>query len=95
MGYQVGDSVFLKVSPRKGVMRFGKKGKLSPRFIGPFNIISRVENVAYSLDPPIDLGKIHNVFHVSQLRKCMSDPSLIIRPEVIELNENLQYEEKP
>ena len=66
-------------------MRFGKKGKLSPRFIGPFDIVARVRSVAYKLDLPLDLRKIHDVFHISQLRKYVADPSYVIRPEVINL----------
>ena len=67
--YEVGEKVFLKVSPRKKVMRFGKKGKLSPRFIGPYEVIKKVGPVAYCLALPPELEKIHNVFHVSMLRR--------------------------
>ncbi|EOY08659.1 DNA/RNA polymerases superfamily protein [Theobroma cacao] len=77
--FQVGDHVFLKVSPTKGVMRFGKKGKLSPRYIGPFEILEKVGVVAYRLALPPDLSNIHPVFHVSMLRKYNPDPSHVIR----------------
>ena len=73
--YEVGEKVFLKVSPWKKVMRFGKKGKLSPRFISPYEVIEKVGPVAYHLALPPELEKIHNVFHVSMLRRYRSDPS--------------------
>ena len=76
--YQVGDKVFLKVSPWKSVMRFGKKGKLSPLFIGPYEIVERIGPVAYRLAFPQELSKIHNVFQVSMLRKYRSDPSHVL-----------------
>ncbi|KAG8489264.1 hypothetical protein CXB51_017314 [Gossypium anomalum] len=83
--YQVGDKVFLKVSPWKKVLRFGRKGKLSPRFIGPYEISERIRPVAYRLILPPELEKIHNVFHVSMLRRYRSDPSHIINPLEIEI----------
>ena len=67
--YEIGEKVFLKVSPWKKVMRFGKKGKLSPRFIGPYEVIEKVGPVPYRLALPLDLEKIHNVFHVLMLRR--------------------------
>ncbi|EOY03326.1 DNA/RNA polymerases superfamily protein [Theobroma cacao] len=93
--FQVGDHVFLKVSPTKGVMRFGKKGKLSPRYIGPFEILEKVGAVAYRLALPPDLSNIHPVFHVSMLRKYNPDPSHVIRYETIQLQDDLTYEEQP
>ncbi|KAL5565159.1 hypothetical protein UlMin_028323 [Ulmus minor] len=93
--FQVGDSVFLKVTPMKGVMHFGKKGKLSPRFIGPFEILERVGKVAYKLALPPELSSVHNVFHVSMLKKYVSDPSHVLEHEPIQVNEDLTYEEKP
>ena len=74
----VGDFVFLKVSPMRGVTRFGIKGKLAPRFTGPFEIIERVGPLAYHLDLPPHLSDMHNVFHVSMLRKYEPDPSQVI-----------------
>ena len=93
--YEIGEKVFLKVSPWKKVMRFGKKGKLSPRFIGPYEVIEKVGPVAYKLALPPDLEKIHNVFHVSMLRRYRSDHSHVVSSETIELRPDLTYEEKP
>ena len=93
--YEIGEKVFLKVSPWKKVMRFGKKGKLSPRFIGPYEVIEKVGPVAYKLALPQDLEKIHNVFHVSMLRRYRSDPSHVVFSETIELRIDLTYEEEP
>ena len=93
--FAVGDLVFLKTSPMKGTIRFGQKGKLSPRFIGPFKIQSRIGNVAYRLDLPAELSGIHNVFHVSMLRKYVSDHSHIIRHEEIQVLPDTAYIEKP
>ncbi|XP_049348176.1 uncharacterized protein LOC125812742 [Solanum verrucosum] len=91
----IGDWVFLKVSPMKGVMRFGKKGKLSPRYIGPYKIIRRVGQVAYELELPQELSTVHPVFHVSMLRKCIGDPSRITPMEDVHVTEDLTYEEVP
>lgn len=93
--FEVGDKVFLKVSPTKGVKRFGLKGKLSPRYIGPYEVLRRVGEVAYELALPPQLAKVHNVFHVSQLRKYVFDPSHILEQEPLQLDETLQYEEQP
>ena len=95
MLFFVGDLVFLKVSPMKGVMRFGKKGKLAPRYIGPFEIRSRVEKVAYRLVLPPELSRIHPVFHVSMLRKYIADPSHVLQSYAVELSDDLTYEEFP
>ena len=93
--YEISEKVFLKVSPWKKVMRFGKKGKLSPRFIGPYEVIKKVGPVAYHLALPPELEKIHNVFHVSMLRRYRSDPSHIVSLETIKLRPDLTYEEEP
>ncbi|KAL5556962.1 hypothetical protein UlMin_039198 [Ulmus minor] len=93
--FKEGDYVFLKVAPMKGVMRFGKKGKLSPRFIGPFEILERIGKVAYKLALPSELAAVHNVFHVSMLRKYVSDPSHVLVSEPIEVREDLTYQEQP
>ncbi|WMV50533.1 hypothetical protein MTR67_043918 [Solanum verrucosum] len=77
----------------KGVMRFGKKGKLSSRYIGPYRISKRVGNIAYELVLPQELAAVHLVFHVSMLKKCMGDPSLIIPTEDIGIKDSLSYEE--
>ncbi|KAD2805124.1 hypothetical protein E3N88_38501 [Mikania micrantha] len=75
--FQMGDRVMLKVSPWKGVVRFGKKGKLAPRYVGPFEIIERIGPVAYRLRIPDKLSGVHDVFHVSNLKKCLADESLV------------------
>ena len=93
--YSISEKVFLKVSPWKKVMRFGKRGKLSPRFIGPYEVIEKVGPVAYKLALPLELEKIHNAFHVSMLRRYRSDPSHVVSSETIELRSNLTYEEDP
>ena len=93
--FQVGDHVILRVSPMRGVKRFGVKGKLSPRFIGPFEVLDRIVEVAYRLAMPPSLSAIHNVFHVSMLRKYVSNPSHVRSYENLELDEDLSYEEKP
>ncbi|XP_070022736.1 uncharacterized protein [Nicotiana sylvestris] len=93
--FTIGDKVFLRVSPMKGVMRFGKRGKLSPRFIGPYAILDRVGEVAYRLALPPELSFIHLVFHISMLRKCISDSSQVIEEPTIPLDEKLSYEEEP
>ena len=93
--FEVGDWVYLKISPMKGVMRFGKKGKLSPRYIGPYRIVKRVGNIAYELELPLEVEAVHPVFHISMLKKCMGDPSLIIPTEDIGIKDSLSYEEIP
>ncbi|GKB45798.1 putative reverse transcriptase domain-containing protein [Tanacetum coccineum] len=77
--FSIGDYVLLKVSPWKGVVRFGKKGKLAPRFVGPFEVIEKVGPVAYRLDLPEELDGVHDTFHVSNLKKCLADPTLQYR----------------
>ena len=91
--FEVDDWVYLKVSPMKGVMRFGKKGKLSPRYIGPYRIAKRIGNVAYELELPQELAVVHPVFHISMLKKCIGDPSLILPTESIGIKDSLSYEE--
>ena len=78
MEFSVGDHVFLKISPKKGLMHFGHSRKLSPRFIGPFEILDRVRAVAYRLALPLRLTNVHNVFHVLMLRKYEPDPSHVL-----------------
>ncbi|XP_021617945.1 uncharacterized protein LOC110618988 [Manihot esculenta] len=92
--YNVGDKVFLRISPWKWVVRFGKCGKLSPRFIGPYEILERIRPVAYHLALLPELSQIHDVFHVSMLRRYRSDPSHILQKQPIELREDLTYEEE-
>ena len=93
--FAVNDKVFLKVSPTKGIQRFGVKGKLSPKFIGPFDVLRRIGEVAYELALPPSLAKVHNVFHVSQLRKYIHDPSHILAHEPLQIDEHLAFEERP
>ena len=93
--FEMGDQVFLRVSPWKGILRFGKRGKLSPRYIGPYEIVDKVGEVAYRLRLPSELANIHDVFHVSMLRKYIADPSHILKEQPIQLKENLTYEEHP
>ncbi|XP_068305042.1 uncharacterized protein [Pyrus communis] len=93
--YEVGDWVFLKLSPWRSVVRFGKKGKLSPRYIGSYMITERVGEVAYRLELPPELAKVHNVFHVSMLRHYVVDPSHVIPPQPLEINPDLTYDEEP
>ncbi|KAK1427781.1 hypothetical protein QVD17_16476 [Tagetes erecta] len=89
------DKVLLKVSPWKGVVRFGKKGKLSPCFVGTFKVIKRVGPVAYQLQLPEKMNGIHDVFHVSNLRKCLADDTLKTPLEDVEVDENLKFKEQP
>ncbi|GJY61577.1 putative reverse transcriptase domain-containing protein [Tanacetum coccineum] len=93
--FEVGDKVMLKVAPWKGVMRFGKCGKLNPRYIGPFRIIERIGPVAYRLELPQELSRVHNVFHVCNLKKCLSDDTLVIPLEEIQLEDKLNFVEEP
>nr|GEU80084.1 putative reverse transcriptase domain-containing protein [Tanacetum cinerariifolium] len=90
-----GDKVMLKVSPWKGMIRFEKHGKLSPRYIGPFKILERVGSVAYKFELPRELQGIHNTFYVSNLKKCLSDESLIISLDEVQLDDKLQFIEEP
>ena len=93
--FETGDLVFLKVAPMKGVWRFGRTGKLSPKFIGPFEILERVCPVAYKLALPIAHLRVHDAFHVSILRKYITNPIHVIDYEPLQLNEDLCYKEKP
>ncbi|XP_074322832.1 uncharacterized protein LOC141659806 [Apium graveolens] len=95
MEYQMSEKVFLKVSPLKGMMRFGNKEKLSPRYMGPYEIIERVGPITYKLALPLELSQIHNVFHVSMLRRYCSDPTHVLKDPEIEIYENASYVEKP
>ncbi|GJU08688.1 hypothetical protein Tco_1125118 [Tanacetum coccineum] len=93
--FQVGDKVMLKVSPWKGVIRFGKRGKLNPRYIGPFNIIAKVGTVAYRLELPERLSRVHSMFHVSKLKKYMADEPLAIPLDEIQVDDKLHFVEEP
>jgi hypothetical protein len=93
--FQVRDHVYLKVSPMKGVSRFGVKGKLAPRYIGPFPVLERCGQVAYRLRLPESLSIVHNVFHVSQLKKCLRVPNQIMDISEVNLEPNLTYSAYP
>jgi hypothetical protein len=93
--FEVGNHVYLRVSPMKGVKRFGVKEKLAPRFIGPFPILERCGTVAYKLDLPPSLAGVHNIFHVSQLKKCLMAPVDVMLPDVTPLKADLSYLEHP
>ncbi|GJU42526.1 putative reverse transcriptase domain-containing protein [Tanacetum coccineum] len=91
MEFQVGDKVMLKVSPWKGVVRFGKRGKLNPRYVGPFKVIERVGEVAYKLELPEELSRVHNTFHVSNLKKCHADEPLAVPLDGLNLDDKLHF----
>ena len=93
--FEVGDHVFLKVMPKRGVIRFGKRGKLSPRFIGPFEILERVSTLAYRLALPPSMLGVHEVFHVSMLRKYTPDPAHVVDWGQIEVDTDGTFEEGP
>ncbi|KAL6331976.1 hypothetical protein AAG906_020329 [Vitis piasezkii] len=93
--FEEGDWVFVKVSPRRGIFRFGKKGKLAPRFVGPFQIDKRVGLVAYKLILPQQLSLVHDVFHVSMLRKCTPDPTWVVDMQDVQISEDTSYVEEP
>ena len=91
----MGDHVFLKVSPTKGIIRFGQRGKLNPQYIGPFEILERIGAVAYRLALPPSLDGVHNVFHVSMLKKYMADLSHVIEHPSVDIQPDLSFEERP
>ncbi|XP_028061588.1 uncharacterized protein LOC114265047 [Camellia sinensis] len=93
--FQIGDHVFLKISPTRGVIRFEKRGKLNPRYIGPFEILKRIGSVAYRLALPPELSNVNNVFHVSMLRRYLRDPEHVVDYENLEVQEDFSHEEQP
>ena len=93
--FEVGDHVFLKVMPKRGVVRFGKRGKLSPRFIGPFEILERIGIVAYRLALPPSMSGVHQVFHVFMLRKYTPNPAPVVDWGRIEVDTDGTFEEGP
>jgi hypothetical protein len=93
--FEVGDSIYLKVSPMRGMKRFKVKGKLSPRYIGSFKILERKGEVAYQLELPDNLKDVHDIFHVSQLKKCLRVPKEQLPMEELNVKEDLTYSEYP
>nr|GEY59047.1 reverse transcriptase domain-containing protein [Tanacetum cinerariifolium] len=91
----VEDKVMLKVSPWKGVVRFGKRGKLNPRYLGPFKVLERVGDVAYKLDLLEELSRVHNTFHVSNLKKCHADEPLAVPLDGLHVDDKLHFVEEP
>ncbi|GKF17597.1 putative reverse transcriptase domain-containing protein [Tanacetum coccineum] len=89
MEFQVGDKVMLKVSPWKGVVHFGKRGKLNPRYVGPFKVLEKVRFVAYKLELPQELSRVHNTFHVSNLKKCYADEPLAVPLDGLHFDDKL------
>jgi hypothetical protein len=95
LAFKDGNQVYLRVSPMKGVKRFGVKGKLAPRYIGPFLILEKCGTVAYKLDLPPSLVGVQNIIHVSQLKKCLKAPMDVVLPKVTLLEADLSYPEHP
>ncbi|GKC69893.1 putative reverse transcriptase domain-containing protein [Tanacetum coccineum] len=95
MEFQVRDKVMLKVSPWKGVVHFGKWGKLNPRYLGPFKVLEKVGEVAYKLELPEELSRVHNTFHVSNLKKCHADEPLAVPLDGLHFDDKLQFVEEP
>nr|GEX00916.1 putative reverse transcriptase domain-containing protein [Tanacetum cinerariifolium] len=95
MEFQVRDKVMLKVSPWKGVVLFGKRGKLNPRYVGPFKVLERVGDVAYKLNLPEELRRVHNTFYVSNLKKCHSDEPLVVPLDGLHFDDKLHFVEEP
>nr|GFA60785.1 putative reverse transcriptase domain-containing protein [Tanacetum cinerariifolium] len=92
---EVGDKVILKVSPWKGVLRFGKRGKLNPTYLGPFKVLERIRDVSYKLDLPEELSRVHNTFHVSNLKKCHADEPLAVSLDGFHFDDKLHFMEEP
>ena len=90
-----GDHMYLKVSPIRGTRRFQVRGKLAPRYIGPFKILKKAGAVAYHLELPEEMSDVHNMFHISQLKKCLRVPEEQVPTEVMDLKPDLQYQERP
>nr|GFC72153.1 putative reverse transcriptase domain-containing protein [Tanacetum cinerariifolium] len=95
MEFQVEDKVMLKISPWKGVVRFGKRGKLNPRYVGPYKVLERVGDVAYNLDLPEELSRVHNTFHISNMKKCHADEPLAVPLDGLHVDDKLHFVEEP
>nr|GEV43035.1 putative reverse transcriptase domain-containing protein [Tanacetum cinerariifolium] len=95
MEFQVKDKVMLKVLPWKGVVHFGKWGKLNPRYVGPFKVLEEIGKVAYKLELPEELSRVHNTFHVSNLKKCHADEPLAVSLDGLHFDDKLHFVEEP
>ncbi|GKA77431.1 hypothetical protein Tco_0783892 [Tanacetum coccineum] len=95
LDFKVGDRVLLRVSPWKGVVRFGKNGKLAPRYVGPFEILKRIGLVAYRLRLPEELSSVHATFHVSNLKKCLADANFHVPLDEIKVDKTLHFVKEP
>nr|GFD20435.1 putative reverse transcriptase domain-containing protein [Tanacetum cinerariifolium] len=95
MEFEIRDRVMLKVLPWKGFVRFGKQGKLNPRYVGPFKVLAKVGKVAYKLELPQELSRVHHIFHVSNLKKCYSNEPLVMPLEGVHIDDMLQFVEEP
>ncbi|GJW48138.1 hypothetical protein Tco_0079784 [Tanacetum coccineum] len=95
MEFKVGDRVMLKVSSWKGVVRFGKQGKLNPRYVRPFKVLAKPGKVAYRLELPQELSRVYHTFHVSNLKKCYADEPLVMPLEGIHVDDKPQFVEEP
>ncbi|GJX11556.1 hypothetical protein Tco_0201415 [Tanacetum coccineum] len=93
--FQIGDKVMLKVSPWKGVVRFGKRGKLNPRYVRPFKVLEKVGSLAYKLELLEELSRVHNTFHVSNLKKCYADEPLAVPLDGLHFDDKLQFVKEP
>nr|GFA68430.1 putative reverse transcriptase domain-containing protein [Tanacetum cinerariifolium] len=95
MEFEIGDRVMLKVSSWKGVVRFGKRSKLNPRYVGPFKVLAKVGKVSYKVELPQELSRVHHTFHVSNLKKCYSDEPLVMPLDGVHIDDTLQFVEEP
>nr|GFA10115.1 putative reverse transcriptase domain-containing protein [Tanacetum cinerariifolium] len=95
MEFQVEDIVMLKISPWKGVIRLGKRGKLNPSYVGPFKVLERVRDVSYKLDLSEELSRVHNTFHVSNLKKCDANEPLVVPFDGLHVDDKLHFVEEP
>nr|GFA62638.1 reverse transcriptase domain-containing protein [Tanacetum cinerariifolium] len=95
MEFQVGDKVMLKVSLWKGVVRFGKQGKLNPRYVGPFKVLEEIGKVAYKFELPKELSRVHSMFYVSNLKKCHADEPLAVPLDGLHFDDKLNFVKEP
>ncbi|GJV66558.1 hypothetical protein Tco_1482067 [Tanacetum coccineum] len=95
MEFQVGDRVMLKVHLRKGSYVFGKRGYLNPRYVGPFKVLEKIRTIAYKLELPQEFSRVHNMFHVSNLKKCYFDEPLAVPLEGLHVDDKLRFVEEP